>query len=162
MVRKFDRSGNGTVSLKDFFAFLGAEDYVPNVIQRMTKIFSLATEKGLTFKDIFDELDEDKNGILDALDLKKGLHRLGTFGEVSTEDSEAIVKQFDHSGEKNISLAEFVSYFSLRVKQAAAVPSSSSSSSKNRGSLNAEDLLRSLLTQVLMSSVHPLVSVYAA
>ena len=120
IVRKFDRSGNGTVSLKDFFAFLGAEDYVPNVIQRMTKIFSLATEKGLTFKDIFDELDEDKNGILDALDLKKGLHRLGTFGEVSTEDSEAIVKQFDHSGEKNISLAEFVSYFSLRVKQAAA------------------------------------------
>lgn len=120
MVRKFDRSGNGTVSLKDFFAFLGAEDYVPNVIQRMTKIFSLATEKGLTFKDIFDELDEDKNGILDALDLKKGLHRLGTFGEVSAEDSEAIVKQFDHSGDRNISLAEFVSYFSLRVKQAAA------------------------------------------
>ena len=120
MVRKFDRSGNGTVSLKDFFSFLGADDYVPNVIQRMTKIFSLATEKGLTFKDIFDELDEDKNGILDASDLKKGLHRLGTFGGVSAEDCEAIVKQFDHSGDRNISLAEFVSYFSLRVKQAAA------------------------------------------
>lgn len=120
MVKKFDRSGNGTVSLRDFFSFLGAEDYVPNVIQRMTKIFSLATEKGLTFKDIFDELDEDKNGILDALELKKGLHRLGTFGEVSTEDAEAVVRQFDHSGDRNISLAEFISFFSSRVKQAAA------------------------------------------
>ena len=120
MVKKFDRSGNGTVSLKDFFAFLGADDYVPNIIQRMTKIFSVATEKGLTFKDIFDELDEDKNGILDALDLRKGLHRLGTFGEVSAEDSDAIIVQFDHSGDRNISLAEFVAFFSLRVKQAAA------------------------------------------
>jgi Ca2+-binding EF-hand superfamily protein len=94
--------------------------YAPNIIQRMTKIFALATEKGLSFQDIFSELDEDKDGKLDAVELRKGLQKLGTFGEVSVDDAEAVVKQFDHNGDGTISLEEFIDFFSQRVKQAAA------------------------------------------
>jgi Ca2+-binding EF-hand superfamily protein len=96
------------------------DSYAPNIIQRMTKIFSLATEKGLSFQDIFSELDEDKDGKLDAVELRKGLQNLGTFGEVSVEDAEAVVKQFDHKGDRTISLEEFIDFFSQRVKQVAA------------------------------------------
>ena len=119
MILKFDKSGDGNVSLKEFFAFLGAEDYVPNIIQRMTKIFAIATEKGLSFKDIFSELDGNKDGQLDSAELKKGLQSLGTFGDITVEDAVLVVKQFDHSGNGSISLEEFISFFSSRVKQAA-------------------------------------------
>ena len=119
MILKFDKTGDGNVSLKEFFAFLGAEDYVPNIIQKMTKIFAIATEKGLSFKDIFSELDGNKDGQLDSLELKKGLQSLGTFGDITLDDAVCVVKQFDHSGNGSISLEEFISFFSSRVKQAA-------------------------------------------
>lgn len=120
IINKFDQSGDGNFSLREFFSFLGVESYAPNIIQRMTKIFALATEKGLSFQDIFTELDEDKDGKLDAVELRKGLQKLGTFGEVSVDDAEAVVKQFDHNGDRTISLEEFIDFFSQRVKQAAA------------------------------------------
>ena len=46
MISKFDKNDDGNLSLKEFFRFLGLEDYTPTVIQRMTKIFSLAHENG--------------------------------------------------------------------------------------------------------------------
>ena len=75
IIKKFDQSGDGNVSLREFFSFLGLgkESYVPNIVQRMTKIFVLATEKGLSFHDIFTELDEDNDGKLDGKELRKSL-----------------------------------------------------------------------------------------
>jgi Ca2+-binding EF-hand superfamily protein len=46
IIVKFDKSSDGNVSLKEFFAFLGVESYAPNIVQKMTKIFAKATEKG--------------------------------------------------------------------------------------------------------------------
>ena len=119
IIRKFDKSGDGTVSLREFFLFLGVDNYAPNIIQKMTKIFALATEKGLTFQDIFAELDDDKNGKLDGPELKRGLVKLGTFGEISDRDAMEVVKQFDHNGDSTISLEEFITFFSSRVQSAA-------------------------------------------
>ena len=118
-IEKFDQTGNGKISLKDFFSFLGIKNYFPNIIQKMTKIFSLALEKGLTFQEIFTELDEDKDGKLNHVELKKSLLKLGTFGEISEEDSLLIIKEFDHNGDETISLEEFVKFFSLRISTAA-------------------------------------------
>lgn len=117
IVAKFDKSGDGQVSLREFFNFLGIKDYAPNIIQRLTKIFAIATQKGLSFQDIFIELDEDKNGKLDANEIVQGLNKLGTFGEVTLQDAESVVAQFDDNGDKRVSVNEFITFFSTRVKQ---------------------------------------------
>ncbi len=117
IVKKFDKTGDGLVSLREFFNFLGIQDYAPNIIQRLTKIFAIATQKGLSFQDIFIELDEDKNGKLDADEIITGLKKLGTFGEVTRQDADSVVAQFDDDGDKRISINEFITFFSSRVKQ---------------------------------------------
>jgi Ca2+-binding EF-hand superfamily protein len=120
IIVKFDKSNDGNVSLKEFFSFLGVESYAPNIVQKMTKIFAKATEKGMSFKDIFTELDEDQDGKFNAIELQAGLQKLGTFGEVSVEDSDIVVKQFDHSGDGTVSLDEFINFFSTRVTHVAS------------------------------------------
>jgi Ca2+-binding EF-hand superfamily protein len=117
IVKKFDKSGDGQVSLREFFSFLGIQDYAPNIIQRLTKIFAIATQKGLSFQDIFIELDEDKNGKLNADEIITGLKKLGTFGEVTHQDADSVVAQFDDDGDKHVSVSEFITFFSSRVKQ---------------------------------------------
>lgn len=116
IVRKFDSSGDGMVSLPEFFAHLGIKDYAPNIIQRLTKIFAVATMKGLSFKDIFMELDTDQSGSIDEQELLEGLKKLGTFDGVTAKDAAAVVAQFDKNGDKHISINEFISYFSERVE----------------------------------------------
>lgn len=120
IIIKFDKSNDGNVSLKEFFSFLGVESYAPNIVQKMTKIFAKATEKGMSFKEIFTELDEDQDGKFNAIELQAGLQKLGTFGEVSVEDSDIVVKQFDHSGDGTVSLDEFINFFSTRVTHVAS------------------------------------------
>ena len=120
LVKKFDADGSGSVSIREFFSFLGITDYSPNIIQRMTKIFALAIDKGLTFKEIFTELDDDKDGHLNVTDLLSGLKKLGTFGDITTEDAKAVVDQFDEDKDQKISMDEFISYFQDRVTRVIA------------------------------------------
>ncbi|RYG69216.1 hypothetical protein EON64_03285 [archaeon] len=117
IVSKFDQSNDGLVSLKEFFAFLGIQDYAPNIVQRLTKVFALATLQGLSFEDIFVELDENKDGTLDANEIIQGCGKLGTFGHITLQDAQSVVKIFDDNGDNTISLAEFVTYFKDRVAQ---------------------------------------------
>lgn len=117
IVRKFDVSGDGLVSLREFFTFLGIKDYAPNIIQRLTKIFSVATEKGLSFEVIFHELDTDKTGTIDAKELESGLVKLGTFDSVTPADIQAVIKQFDNNGDGKIAMQEFIDFFTERVAQ---------------------------------------------
>jgi Ca2+-binding EF-hand superfamily protein len=120
LVKKFDADGSGAVSIREFFLFLGITDYSPNIIQRMTKIFALAIDKGLTFKEIFTELDDDKDGQLNITDLLSGLKKLGTFGDITTDDAKAVVDQFDHDKNQKISMDEFIDYFQDRVSRVTA------------------------------------------
>eukprot|EP01038_Epipyxis_sp_PR26KG_P004534 gene4534-6404_t len=114
MLKKFDTNNDDQVSLQEFFKFLKV-DYTPNIIQRMTKIFAVATQNGLVFRDIFKELDSDGNGEIDADELITGLKKLGTFGEVTREDAARVVHQFDSDGNEKISVDEFIEFFSSRV-----------------------------------------------
>ncbi|KAJ1442329.1 hypothetical protein B484DRAFT_442214 [Ochromonadaceae sp. CCMP2298] len=118
LIRKFDKDGSGDVSLREFFAFLGIADYAPNIIQRMTKIFAFAAQKKVSVRDIFEHLDSDKSGFLDAGEIEKGLKELGEFGEVTRADAEAVVTHFDDNGDKKVSIDEFVAFFTARVNQA--------------------------------------------
>ena len=117
IVKKFDSSGDGNVSLPEFFKFLGVQDYAPNIIQRMTKVFALAAEK-LSIEDIFKELDTDGGGSIDADELRSGIIRIKLFNDISKEDSQAVVAKFDTDGDGKISMREFVDFFSQRLKQA--------------------------------------------
>lgn len=118
IIKQFDTSGDGLVSLKEFFKFLGIkEDYAPNIVQRLTKIFAIATDKGLSFKTIFEELDADKNNTLDASELMSGLQKMGSFEGVSREDVAAVIKIFDSDNSGVVSLNEFVAFFTLRVEE---------------------------------------------
>ena len=119
IVDKFDSSGDASVSLKEFFSFLGVVDYAPNIIQRMTQIFGAALEdKSLTLKHMFEELDANKDGKLDAAELLSGLNKIGSFGQVSEVDVNSVIAVFDKTGDRTISLDEFVTFFSSRVGQA--------------------------------------------
>jgi Ca2+-binding EF-hand superfamily protein len=79
IVNKFDTNGDNSLNLKEFFGFLGITDYSPNTIQKMTKIFALSTDKGLSIVDIFTELDSDNTGVLTAENIKEGLSTLGIY-----------------------------------------------------------------------------------
>jgi calcium-binding protein CML len=121
LVKKFDADGNGEVSLKEFLSHLGIESYVPNVTQKMTRIFAAARGGGLSIDDIFREFDSDGNGQLEATELKKALAKLDTFGQITDTDAEAVIAQFDKNGDGKVSMKEFLDYFTKRVDQASRI-----------------------------------------
>jgi calcium-binding protein CML len=114
MVR-FDSSGDGSVSLSEFFKFLGAEKYIPNIIQKMTKVFA---KSKLPLQTIFDLFDPTKAGSIRGPQLQKGLGEIGGFDDIAPADIEVIIRQFDQDGDGDITGPEFVSFFTGRVEQA--------------------------------------------
>jgi len=117
LIKKIDVDGDGDIQLREFFALLNITDYSPNIIQRMTKIFAIATQKKVSIKDIFKHLDTDNSGQLDSNELEKGLKSLGTFDEITMNDIESVINHFDKDGDKLISIDEFVQYFTDRVNK---------------------------------------------
>ena len=117
LIKKIDVDGDDDIQLREFFALLNITDYSPNIIQRMTKIFAIATQKKVSIKDIFKHLDTDNSGQLDSNELEKGLKSLGTFDEITMNDIESVINHFDKDGDKLISIDEFVQYFTDRVNK---------------------------------------------
>lgn len=116
MGRKFDPNGDGQISLKEFFAYFGYKDYIPNTIQRLTMIFATAN---VPLREIFKEFDSDGSGYLTAAELKAALKGIGgTFEELSQADADSIVKHFDSDGDGQTSQDEFTAFFEERVKSA--------------------------------------------
>lgn len=114
---KFDESGSGLVSLKELYRYLGANDYIPNIIQIVTRVFALAYyEKGLSMEDIFSEFDADSDGKLKKSDINTGLTKLH-FNDVSEEDIQRIYDNFNHDDEGSILVNEFVAFFKSRIQQ---------------------------------------------
>lgn len=121
IIAKVDKTNEGILSLKAFFSFLGDADYSPNIVQKMTKIFAVAIDKGMTFDKIFNEIDQNKNGKISADELFNGLRALGTFNDVMMEDVMELVNTFDQDNDKSISSSEFISFFSDRVQAALKI-----------------------------------------
>jgi len=117
LIKKIDVDGDDDIQLREFFALLNITDYSPNIIQRMTKIFAIVTQKKVSIKDIFKHLDTDNSGQLDSNELEKGLKSLGTFDEITMNDIESVINHFDKDGDKLISIDEFVQYFTDRVNK---------------------------------------------
>lgn len=116
IARKFDPDGDGQVSLKEFFAYFGCKEYIPNMIQRLTRIFATAN---IPLRNIFGDFDTDGSGYLTATELKAALKELGgTFEELSHADAESIVGHFDTDGDGKTSQDEFITFFDDRVKSA--------------------------------------------
>jgi len=113
-MKKFDEDKEGTISLREFLKFLGINEYVPSIIQRMTKSFAVAISKSLTFEDIFKQLDSNKNGSLDMNELGKSLRNMGV--DIDEKDKVEF-KVFDSNGDGNISLTEFIDFFKSRVEK---------------------------------------------
>lgn len=115
VMSKFDVSGDGSVSLSEFFKFLGAEQYIPNIIQKMTKIFA---KSNIPLQNIFDIFDSKKVGYIQGEQLRKGLLEIGGFDDLTPADIDVIIRTFDRNGDGDITAPEFVSFFTDRVQQA--------------------------------------------
>lgn len=115
IVAKFDSSGDGAVSLNEFFSYLGSEKYLPNIMQRMTKIFATCN---VPLQTIFASFDLKGVGSITSSELQAGLNEIGGFQEISEADITSITTFFDSDGDGQISLDEFTAYFSDRIKQA--------------------------------------------
>lgn len=113
---KIDTTHNGLISLHDFFKFLGDVSYAPNIIQKMTKIFALATQKGMTFDTIFTTIDQNKSGMISVEELHKGLIDLGTFHDLKITDVMELITHLDQDKDNKISSQEFVEFFKNRVE----------------------------------------------
>lgn len=118
LVARFDSSGDGDVQLKEFFEFLGVKSYSPNIEQRMTKIFAVAIDSGMTFDSIYENFDKDGDGLMTVTELYDCLKQLGTFNEISKEDVSSCISKFSRTDSNSVSLADFKVYFMQRVKQA--------------------------------------------
>lgn len=117
IVNRFDKNGDGLVSLSEFYDFLGLRSYHADAIQRLTKIFAVASKKGVSITDIFREFDGDGDGFLALGEFNDGLKSIGTFEELTEEDVSSIFKKFDINGDEKVSLNDFVAYFDNRVKK---------------------------------------------
>jgi Ca2+-binding EF-hand superfamily protein len=118
-ISRFDSSGDGSVSLKEFFSFFGIKDYTPNIIQKMTKTFALANDKGVSVCDSFDELDTSSCGSITPSELQLGLKKFGIQSDISLDDFDLIVSQLNQNGDgdKKISRKDFVTFFENRISQ---------------------------------------------
>jgi Ca2+-binding EF-hand superfamily protein len=98
---------------------LGDDNYTPNIIQTMTRVFALAVEQPNTsLEDIFVAIDASRNGEINADELRSGLKTLNLYNDISIEDCREVVQVFDKNGDGQISKNEFVEFFSGRIKQA--------------------------------------------
>jgi Ca2+-binding EF-hand superfamily protein len=114
LMTRFDASGDGSVSLSEFFKFLGAEKYIPNIIQKMTKVFA---KSNLSLQNVFTMFDTKQLGYIRGEQLQTGLAEIGGFDELSPEDLGVIIRTFDDNGDGKITAPEFVSFFTARVQQ---------------------------------------------
>ena len=119
MAAKIDTAHHGLISLHDFFEFLGDPSYAPNIIQKMTKIFALAIEKGMTYDTIFSTIDHKKTGKISVEELHKGLVDLGTFSDLKITDVMELITHLDQDKDNKISPQEFVDFFKSRVQMVA-------------------------------------------
>lgn len=118
LIAKFDTSGDGDVQLKEFFKFLGVKEYSPNIEQRMTKIFAVAIDSGMSFESIYQNFDSDGDGLMTVPELYDCLKQLGTFNEISKDDVSSCISKFSRIDSGTVSLSDFKVYFMQRVKQA--------------------------------------------
>ena len=171
------------VSLKEVVAFIGKQ-YVGNVVARIRQRIIVNESSGAMTGSGKGDSGTDPRSPSEILHILKGhnmdtntkrrpdqmtlegvefaLGSMGVFSELSHDQVRSSIRSMDIEKIGLVTYARIFQYFEIPPPHdmpATAVPSSSPSSSKNKGSLSAEDLLRSLLTQVLMSSVNPLVSV---
>lgn len=173
------------VSLKEVVAFIGKQ-YVGNVVARIRQRIIVnessgapsgsgkGTDSGTDPRSPSEilhilnghNMDTNTKRRPDQMTLEGvefALGSMGVFNELSHDQVRRSLRTMDTEKIGLVTYARIFQYFEIPPPHdlpATVVPSSStSSSSKNKGSLSAEDLLRSLLTQVFLSSVHPLVSV---
>jgi len=120
IVKKFDKSGDGCVELKEFFKELfGVKDYAANIVQDLTKIFATAMDShGMTIPDIFAEWDTTGRGFIDVLELNDALLKMGTLGQVSKEDTINVMKEIGDA--EKVTFELFEHFFGGRVAQTAA------------------------------------------
>lgn len=116
IVKRFDKDGDGSVSLPEFFKYLNVT-YSPNILQKLTRIFAAVADKH-SLSGIFSEFDTDKDGQITAEEMQRGIESIGTFGDVSKEDLADTIRQFDKDSDGMISVQEFVDFFGKRIIQA--------------------------------------------
>ena len=116
LIKELPTNDDGDLQLSEFLSFLGIEDYTPNVVQRMTKVFAVAAENGASFDDIFTVFATDGTGNMSATELLAGLRKLGNFDEVTIEDAETIIKEFDKDDGNIWSFTAFSGYVRSRTQ----------------------------------------------
>ena len=116
LMSHFDKLEDGSISIKTFLKGIGINDYVPDLIQNMTKIFAVAQDKGhLSLEEIFKEFKPDKNGLIDAVALLSALNSFEVGVGLNIRDCSDLIKSFDQNGDGKVSTQEFCEFFKKRI-----------------------------------------------
>lgn len=120
LLRKFDRSGDGVISLDEFLAYIRSKQNTVPVRDaqalgpvegaaleaRVKAILLKAEALGASVVDAFTDFDKDKSGSLTVQELVRAFRSLGAFADLTAKEVEAFVKLRDKDSSGTLELDE--------------------------------------------------------
>ncbi|CAM9334375.1 unnamed protein product, partial [Phaeothamnion confervicola] len=112
MMKRFDRDGDGEVSLREFLAFAGRpyEKSDTGVERKLRRLVAKAEQMGTPLDEAFRHFDKDGDGVVTGAEFEEGLRGLGVFQEFPPEDMAEVLRRFDADGDGGVSLPEFMRF----------------------------------------------------
>ena len=103
LLESIDGDRNGTVSFKEFMAFLG-KDFVTYIEIRLQRLVAKA---GISVQEAFGAFDGDGDGHVSVEEFETGLKSIQGFEDVTSQEIQDLVGRFDLDGDGHVSLSEF-------------------------------------------------------
>jgi Ca2+-binding EF-hand superfamily protein len=104
-LESMERLRESPVTLSETLRNIGIDECQLTLLQKISKVFAVACDRGLSLESIFSELDKDKSGQISVEEFLLGLKDIGTFPDVSTNDVRVII------GEDILTLKRFIECF---------------------------------------------------
>ena len=111
MIEKFDRDGDGQVSVSEFVKFAKGGGFGAQLAAAAAAGDAAAPSFKLgapDYRRVFREFDRDGNGRIDRSEFRKACQDLGI--DLTSSELSHVIKKFDRDGDGQVSVSEFVRF----------------------------------------------------